>query len=422
MAGSIRKLKSGKYQARYTFRGVDIKGPHTFIKKRQAEAWLNEEFELISRGEWTHPEERQRKAEQAAFLNSLTVANWLERYHQGLLTRPNPIRRSTLGEYLRTTQNRITDAKLPDGNPAPIEVTFLATMPIANVTRSDIYRWWDGICNTYPDTHQTNQKAYKRLRAAFSAAMDRDLINTNPVQIKEATGRVRTKDKYLPSTEEINAIINEMADDKKMITSMALRHGIRIGEALGVETSDILIVEHPDRPAPYLPDISVRIRQNLQRNSHQGHIRLELQDVKTEAGRRSVPILDIDKPIYIRHLSRHSAGQQLEVPTGEATWTTIQPATVTEKGNLMLDTSFRSILNRAKLRAEVDPRITPHCGRNWFITRLAELGAHPQEIGKILGQHDMETILQIYLKVRGDRIPQLIASVNESIRNENAKA
>lgn len=114
MASNIRKLKSGRYQARYTYRGVAVTGPHTFIKRRQAEAWLNSEQELISRGVWTHPEDRKKKAEREELLNSLTVEAWLDQYHNALLTRPNPVRRSTMGEYVRTTKNRITAAKLPD--------------------------------------------------------------------------------------------------------------------------------------------------------------------------------------------------------------------------------------------------------------------------------------------------------------------
>ena len=41
--GSIRKLPSGRYQARYTHAGRSYKAPMTFVKKRVAQAWLAKE-------------------------------------------------------------------------------------------------------------------------------------------------------------------------------------------------------------------------------------------------------------------------------------------------------------------------------------------------------------------------------------------
>ena len=38
--GSIRKLNSGRYQARYRFEGIQYTGPTTFRTKSEANAWL----------------------------------------------------------------------------------------------------------------------------------------------------------------------------------------------------------------------------------------------------------------------------------------------------------------------------------------------------------------------------------------------
>ena len=51
--GSIRKLPSGRYQARYHHKGVSYKAPSTFKTKRLAGAWLSGEEELITFGQWT---------------------------------------------------------------------------------------------------------------------------------------------------------------------------------------------------------------------------------------------------------------------------------------------------------------------------------------------------------------------------------
>ena len=59
--------------------------------------------------------------------------------------------------------------------------------------------------------------------------------------------------------------------------------------------------------------------------------------------------------------------------------------------------------------------IDPHCGRNWLITRLAEQGAHLKEIGQLLGQDDISTILGVYMKVRAGRVDTLMDRVDQSI-------
>lgn len=83
-----------------------------------------------------------------------------------------------------------------------------------------------------------------------------------------------------------------------------------------------------------------------------------------------------------------------------------------------MDTSYRSILNRAEENAGVTTDIDPHCGRNWLITRLAEQGAHLKEIGKILGQTDLETITNVYMKVRAGRAETLMNKVDLSLEYE----
>lgn len=60
----------------------------------------------------------------------------------------------------------------------------------------------------------------------------------------------------------------------------------------------------------------------------------------------------------------------------------------------------------------MDKTITPHYGRNYLITRLAEAGATPKEIGRILGQEDTSTIVDTYMKVREHRPVELMLRVN----------
>ncbi|QBZ28596.1 hypothetical protein E4653_00035 [Corynebacterium diphtheriae subsp. lausannense] len=59
--GSLRKLPSGKIQARYNHQGTTHKAPETFSTRRRATAWLAEEEKLIEFDEWTPPAQREQQ-------------------------------------------------------------------------------------------------------------------------------------------------------------------------------------------------------------------------------------------------------------------------------------------------------------------------------------------------------------------------
>ena len=54
------------------------------------------------------------------------------------------------------------------------EITRLKDIPLVELTKQDIYRWWDAIEYTY-NTPETNRKAYKRLKAAGREAVKESL-------------------------------------------------------------------------------------------------------------------------------------------------------------------------------------------------------------------------------------------------------
>ena len=54
--GSIRKLPSGKYQARYWHLGKQIAAEHTFAAKTDARRWLSTVEADIVRGDWVDPD------------------------------------------------------------------------------------------------------------------------------------------------------------------------------------------------------------------------------------------------------------------------------------------------------------------------------------------------------------------------------
>lgn len=409
--GTVR-TKGKRLYAEYT--GPDGK-QHTpgrsFANRTDADGWLAAERRLIDLETWTPPADRKKKAEQ----DSTTVGEWLEQYHSNLEHRPKPLRRSTMEHYRQVTQNRITEPLEP-GDTMP-DITRLADLPLVQLTKGDVYRWWDGVQRAYPNAQTTNMQAYKGLRAAFADAVRRELIEKNPVDIPEAGKRVKTKEKYLPNDDELHAILATIPKEYRVLTSLMLFHGFRIGEALAFERRHVT-VEY--LPAPWMPRITMTVDQNVQRSKNdEGRMFSFIQPPKTEASYRDVPIMAQHVPLFLEHFARHLPS----APTGLETWEGPREAmllTATRTGAVMFDTSYRSVLDRAKKKAGVSMEIQPHHGRNWLITRLAEQGAHLKEIGRLLGQDDVTTILDVYLKVRAERTTSLMEAVNRTITTSAA--
>lgn len=388
--GSVRRLPSGRYQARYT-NGIENMGhraPVTFSTTMDAEAWLNAERVLIERGEWTPPADRYREAQQQSERDQLTVGRWLDRW---LDSRAVTLRASTLATYRAEVKRRITEV---DGPAAQIR-----DIPLSQLTREHVGVWWDSITAAFPTTAQRNRHAYVRLRSALDVAVERDLIAVNPVYVRAARRKPSTKDKALPSDADLFAIVGETPQRYRVAVVLCVFHGLRVGECLALRRSDVQIIRDQNGA---VTAVSVKVRKNVQRVvGDDGKARMVEQETKTGAGRRTVPVL----ADFARQIAEHA--EKLPEPGSLLT--------STRTGAIVLDTSFRSIFNRARDRAEVDGSITPHYGRNWLITRLLEQGAAPQEVGAILGQVDLRTILETYAKVRENRPGDLMAAVSGTI-------
>lgn len=154
----------------------------------------------------------------------------------------------------------------------------------------------------------------------------------------------------------------------------------------------------PGFVGPLAPVVELRVRGNVQRIVEDGRTMMIEQGTKTLAGERRVPVF----PEYAVLIAAQKAGA---VTRGD------RRLTVTRNGQTVMDTSFRSVWCRAREKAGAPAEITPHYGRNWLTVELAEAGATPAEIGNILGQTDLSTIVSVYMKVKANRPADLMSKV-----------
>ena len=387
--GNVELLKSGKYRALY--RGPDGKrhrAPHTFYDEGDASAWLRDEQRLIEFDEWTPPATRAQSREDRA----RTVGDWMKEWMTLRETGVDALEPSTAANYWKDINLRILNVT---GKAAR-----LRDIPLTQLTRRDIAAWWDDISARFSPTVCYN--TYKRLRAALNAAVDRDMIPANPATLKTATRRPKSRRKELPDRAVMQAIVDELDASKpridgshKLIAILTFFHGLRIGEALGLRRQDVTVTD---------AGISVHVRGNAYRSTEKGVGMVRKDTTKTDAGYRTVPIFPAFHDAVCWHLDTFVGdGPDAMLFT-------------TGSGAIVLDTSYRSILSRAKDRAGYkELRLTPHYGRNWVITTLAEAGMPIPAIGEFLGQRDLRTITEVYMRATENSKAVVLQQVNATL-------
>lgn len=303
------------------------------------------------------------------------------------------LRPSTLEDYERVLNNRILKV---DG-----EAKFLRDVRLSAVSKKHVSDWWDIISRDF-DTPTRNYNAYKRLRTSMEGALDRQLILVNPCTVRRAAVRPVPKRKELPETQVLHDIIEELDHSKprvdgrnKLAAILMLFHGLRINEVLGGNVRHLVKVGD---------NWEYWVRKNAYRNKNGGMLITDTP--KSSAGWREVPIFPIfndDVEWHLEHFGGDPDALLFPSPTGK----------------VIVETSFRSILDRAKTRAGYkDIVLTPHYGRVWMITTLAEAGMQIPEIGAILGQVDLRTITEVYMRASKDHRRKILGNVNNMLESK----
>lgn len=260
--GSVRRLPSGRYQARYTGPdGLAHKAPVTFDTKGDAETWLSTIRADIVRDAWSPNATARRKA--------LTVGAYAEKWLTGrrLEARTRAHYRSLLDAYV-----------LP---------TFVG-VPLRHVTPELVRDWYAG---TAVDRPTTRAHAYGLLRTILGQAERDELIGKNPCHIRGA-GNVKRAKKIEPATlVELEAIVTAMPERYRVMTLLASWCGLRFGELAELRRSDVSTKLGV-----------VRVRRGVVRAAGETIVKKP----KSDAGIRDVAIPPHLLPAVRDHLLRHA--------------------------------------------------------------------------------------------------------------------
>jgi len=360
--GTVRKLPSGRYQARYPGPdGVVRPADDTFATKTEADTWLIRKEAEILDGDWIDPDAGE-------VLVPEYTATWIEE-RAGL-------RPKTVKNYSSLLNCQIA--------------TQLATVTVGELSLARVRRWRTKLLNE-GTSDITTAKAYRLLRAVMNTAVDDGLIKRNPCRIKGA-GSEDSPERPVLSVTQVYAVAAAVAPHYRAPILLAAFSSLRWSELAALTADDI-----------DLDACTVRVTRQL--NHHGGGY--SFGPPKSRAGRRVVDFADLIVPDLRKHLDALPDAAELVFtsPTGSP----------------LVNSNFRA---RVWLPAlEVVGLVGTHFHdlRHTGNQFTAEAGANPKELMTRMG-HDSPRAALIYLHSSGKRQRQLADAVGKAARAELAKS
>ncbi|MGN0097020.1 MAG: tyrosine-type recombinase/integrase [Corynebacterium sp.] len=390
------------------FTGPDGKrhtpGGQSFETAGAVEAWYRAERNLIDRmtedgtlAEWLPPKERNRAAREARAAKGVTVADVLGQWIDYKTA-------TSWEESTRQTNVRQLNLRLleVDG-----EAGAFRAMPASQVTRRDANAWWEAVWAQFPDTAPTNNGTKKHLTAAFRWAARQEIIPANPVDLetrRPKVGEGGTR-KSLPELWEIKALLAQVPERYRFPTALALVHGLRTQEVLGLRRWQVKRSVESDGTVGYVIDLSDRGRVRAAvRLTVDGKQTMVDKGLKTEASYRVVPVF----PDFVDMCEAH-----LDLYAGEGDDGLLA---LTNRGTRVMDTSWNTTVKRAAKRAGLRDDIHKHDGRRFAATALSEVGVSETAVGAYVGDKSGDVLRKHYMRHSQEHLTEGVERVGDRLR------
>ena len=293
--GSLRRLPSGRYQARYGGpTGETVTAPTTFTARIDGEAWLAAERRRVEEPEaWQSPKVRLEQSRREAESKRLpTFRDYAEQWIEQ--------RRNSKGEPLRP----LTRDKYRTTLRVHVYPTF-GERALDEITRADVRSWYSKL--VVGPTARAH--AYSTLRTILNTAVvDDELMLRNPAYIRGAGVTSGRKSLRPASLGELAAMVDAMPHRRRLLLLLATWCALRSGELRELRRSDIELGRDGDGEA--FGWVHVRRAMALARTGETERGRrtaVVIGRPKTDAGVRTVSIPEALLPAVREHLLRYAA-------------------------------------------------------------------------------------------------------------------
>ncbi len=364
--GSVRKLPSGSWQARYEVDGTQsVPAPRTFPTKAEAARWLATVEADQERGLWVDP---------GAGKMPLADYTW------GWLRGQARIAKRTREIYEVQLRLHILPRIEPD-------VPALGGVCLADLTPELIRQWYAAL--VVRRSGSVAAKAYTRLRQILNAAVDDGRIVKNPCRI-ERGGVERHPEQRFATMVELGVLADAVPDHYRAMVLTAGLAGLREGELFALRWDDV-----------DLDDAVINVRRKRLRLASGEVIE---DDPKSRAGRRKVVMPATLVAELKRHRTENSPG------AGSDAYVFVSP-----EGEPIERSNFRYRVWLPATKAAGLAGLRFHDLRHTAGTLAARTGATTKELMARLG-HSSARASMIYQHAAEDRDRRIAEGLDEMAR------
>lgn len=319
------------------------------------------------------------------------------------------LRDSTRCNYLAVWKNAIED-------------TDLGNMKIAKIKQFHIRAFYSGLVK---DGYAANTiKLYHNLiYPALELAVDSDIIRKNPAKdCKKGVGGTKKERTAMTIAEQEKMLDFVKGSNRYNIyypmLIFALSTALRVGELTGLRWADVDWKQNV-----------VHVRQQLIYKNLGDGCRFYIQPLKTEAGRRDIPMTANARKSLLKQrelalmLGKNAKTQEVEGIT-DFIFTNSQGKPYAANAiNFVLDNVVKAYNESEKIRAgnehkdpEMLPHVSAHILRHTACTRLAETGLEPKVLQYIMGHANVSVTLDVYTHLDFTQIQEKMEAVQENMK------
>lgn len=354
--GSVRKLPSGRWQARYRDgSGSQVAAPTTFATKGDANRFLATMEADLVRGQYLDPRAAR-----------LTLREWATEWLDRPGKKPASIARD----------RQALDVFMP----------MLGGLPLSAITPSHLQAAVDARARSA--TASTVIRDVAPLRALLSAAVDADLLARSPAR-RIALPKSVPPERHALAPDALAELVAEMPPNYKVLVLTAGVLGLRWGESVGLRVRDIDFVRNTVTVAQVIEELA-------------GHLRV-VSEPKSRAALRTVttPTFLLDALAWHLKEYRAESGGDLDALVF-----------VGPRGGVLRRRFGERVLRPAAARAGLDG-LTFHALRHAAVSALVDEGVHPRVMAARAGHGTARLTLELYAHVSDSADREAAAALQE---------
>jgi integrase len=343
--GRIRKLPSGRWQARYSDgSGQDIPAPDTFASKGDASRWLVTVEADMARGQFIDPR-----------AGRVTFTQWAEQW----LSRPG----------------KRANSVARDRQALEVFKPTLGPRPLSSITPMHVQAAVDARGREVKSATLVRDVA--AVRAVFNAAVNADLLVRSPAR-KIALPKVRPPDRKPLTAKELLGLADAIEGRYRALVLVGGVLGLRWGEAIGLRLCDIDFMRRKVTVAQVVEEVA-------------GQIRVLPGEAKTASSLRTITA----PPFLIDDLARHIAKYRSGADRGDLVF-------IGPRGGILRRRLGERAFRPAVLKAKLDPELTFHALRHVAMSALVDENVHPRVMQGRAGHASSKLTMELYAHVSQD--------------------